>query len=619
MVSIRPESEPSISDYGAIGDCHSAALISREGFVDWLCFPAFDAPSYFAGMLDRERGGHFVIRPAGEFTSSRTYLPGTNVLATTFRTAGGMVVLHDCMPVCGEALNRRSLRPDHELLRVLTGLTGEVELELEYRPRPDYGRETRTLERRGRLGFYASRGGEALVFHSDVDDALDFAENRTALVGRFTIREGERLAFSVVFAKDRPIVLPTLGPAAVDRLEACADWWRHWVARSRYDGAYPEAVMRSLLTLRLLIYAPSGGIVAAPTTSLPEAIGGTRNWDYRFCWLRDASLTVEGLLSLGYRDEAEAFLSWVLHTTRLSWPELDPLYDLMGHRKTPEKQLDHLAGHRHSRPVRVGNAAWTQIQLDSYGELIDAVYRFDEKERLLDRRTRRMLRELGHYVCRHWSEPDQGIWEIRSKGQHHTHSKAMCWVALDRLAKLGDEGEIDLDAEALRGHMRKIRETVEERGFREERNAYVSTFEGDAANASLLLLGRYGYADPRSARMRGTVDYVRRELERNGVVLRYRGEHVDDGVDGSEGAFGACCFWLVSALARQDDVEEAEQLFESLLARANDLGLYAEEIDPETGEALGNFPQAFTHIGLIDAALEIEKAHERRGGREEVA
>ncbi len=613
MSALRPSQEPVIGDYGVIGNCHSAALVSREGFVDWLCLPSFSSPSCFAAVLDRDRGGHFALRARGAGEIVRRYRPGTNVLSTTYRSAAGTAVVDDCMPVSSE--EQRRLRPDYELLRVATCTTGEVELELELRPRFDYGRTAASIRRRGGLGFFAEHRAGALVLHTDVDDRLSVEEGGEAVIGRVRLAAGERAAFSLAFADREPAIVPALGANALERVDRCAAWWRRWIARARYDGPYTDAVERSLLALRLLVYAPSGGMVAAATTSLPESIGGARNWDYRYCWLRDASMVVEVLFELGYEPEARAFTSWVLHTTRTTWPHLSPVYDVMGHSRLPERELDYLRGHRGSRPVRIGNAAARQKQLDSYGELIEATERLLSRSRLLDRATRRMLARLGRYVCAHWRDPDRGIWEVRGEERHHTHSKVMCWVALDRLIRLAERGEIDVDVHRMRNERDEIRALVERRGFDPAQGGYAATLGGSQADASLLLLSRYGFEDARSPRMRGTVELVRRELERNGVVARYPAS-VDDGVGGREHGFGVCCFWLVSALARQGDVDEASRLFESLLAKSNDLGLYAEEIDQDTGEAVGNLPQAFTHVGLVEAALSLERA---RGARTEAA
>jgi GH15 family glucan-1,4-alpha-glucosidase len=363
-----------------------------------------------------------------------------------------------------------------------------------------------------------------------------------------------------------------------------------------------------------MAYAPSGAVVAAPTTSLPERAGGVRNWDYRYCWLRDASLTLQALYDLGYTWEAEAFLSWLVYTTRITWPELQVVYDVFGETRLREQELEHLSGYRESRPVRVGNAADGQFQLDTYGELIDAVYEFVSRGGRLDRATRRLLVGLGRTVCERWHEPDEGIWEIRSHRRHHTLSKAMCWVALDRLLRLDREGHIRVPTEQFAAQLDSIREEIETRGYSEDLQSYVTAFDLEDVDASLLLLARYGYVEPTAPRMRSTYERLIQRLGQGGLLHRYLSNH--DGLPSGEGAFGICGFWAVEYLARRGSTEEARSRFEHLLSFRNDVGLMAEEIDPATGEALGNFPQAFTHVGLIDAALSIGVASE---GRQRIA
>ncbi len=600
---------PPIADYALIGDCRSAALVSRDGSLDWLCWPRFDSPALFAALLDAEHGGRFQIRPTGEYRVERRYLPDTNVLETVFQTSDGAVALRDLMPVASEEEKRTGLLPEHEVLREVEGLAGEVEVEILYDPRPDYARERPRLTQRGQLGLWCPAGRGALTLQSEL--SLEVARDGRGARGLARIRAGERAHLSLVYSEQAPAVVPPLGGSARERLERSIRWWREWADRCTYEGPHREAVVRSALALKLMTYAPSGAVVAAPTTSLPEAIGGVRNWDYRYCWLRDASFTLRALLALGYREEAEAFLGWMLHATRLTWPELQVLYDVYGEARLPERELSHLAGYAGSRPVRVGNDAHGQLQLDVYGEVIDAATRFARAGGRFDRDTTRMLGGLGRTVCERWREPDEGIWEGRGGRFHHTHSKALCWVALDRLIELDEVHGLDLDADRFRGEREAIRAAVEARGYNEEIGSYTRLFGGDDLDASLLTLPLYGYVDGAHPRMRATCARIEERLGRDGLVSRYEAA-TDDGLPAGEAAFGICSFWAVECRALGGDVDGAAGTFARLLGHANDVGLFAEEIDPETGAALGNFPQAFTHVGLINAALTLVACrHER--------
>jgi GH15 family glucan-1,4-alpha-glucosidase len=592
-----------IGDYAIIGDCRAAALISRGGSLDWLCFPRFDAPSLFAALLDRRRGGCFAVRPTAPFTTVRRYLDDTNVLETTFTTDQGRVRLLDLMPVAGEADKQRELCPDHEVLRAVECMEGEVEVEVVCDPRPHYGEVVPRLTDRGPLGYYYVHGAEALMLQSDIP--LQLSGNQPGLYSRARLRQGQRCYLSLSYIHGEPAVLPMLGDEAERKIAQTLCWWRAWASCCRYTGPYHAAVVRSALTLKLMTYAPSGAVVAAPTTSLPERIGGIRNWDYRYCWLRDASLTFQALMDLGYGQEAEAFLAWMLHATRLTWPELQVLYDVHGETRLRERALAHLEGYAGSRPVRVGNDAANQLQLDTYGEVVDAVFAFVQRGGSLDRATARMLVGLGKTVCRRWREPDEGIWEIRGGRRHHTHSKAMCWVALDRLMKLHEAGHLRAPVHRFGQARDAIRETIEARGYNERLDSYVSVFDGDEVDACLLLLARYGYVEPTSPRMLATCARVHERLGKNGLLYRYRMDN--DGLPPGEGAFGIASFWGVDCRCRQGAVDEAAAAFEHLCVLANDVGLFAEELDPETGAPLGNFPQAFTHVGLIDAALTLEE------------
>jgi GH15 family glucan-1,4-alpha-glucosidase len=595
---------PPIGDYALIGDCRSAALVSRSGAIEWLCLPRFDSPSFFAAVLDRDRGGRFWVRPAGEFEVTRRYLGDTAVLETSFEAAGGTLRVTDCFPVASEAEKGRELWPENRVLRLAECTEGEVEVEVLCDPRPGYGRVTPRLSDRGPLGFWYEHGKEALVLRSEVP--LARRPDRPGVYGRERLRAGERRFVILVYTDEEPSVVPVFGDAAVSDLERTLGWWSRWVEDLPYDGPRRAAVVRSLVTLKLLTYAPSGAVLAAATCSLPERVGGERNWDYRYCWLRDASITLQGFLDLGRRDEAHAFFSWMLHSTRLTSPDLQVLYDVHGESRLPERELDHLEGYRGSRPVRVGNGAQAQLQLDVYGEVTDAAAQYVRRGGTLSRDSAKLLAGLGEVVCRRWREPDEGIWEVRSGRRHHTHSKVMCWVALDRLLELHEEGQLEVPVERFARERRAIREEVEARGFNREIGSYVSVFDGDEVDASLLRFGRLGFVEPDSERLAGTYRLIEERLGEKGLLYRYRG--LDDGLTGGEGAFGIASFWQIDALVRLGRLEEARERFELLCDLGNDVGLFAEEIDPKTGKCLGNFPQAFTHAGLIDAGLTLASA-----------
>ncbi len=594
---------PPIADYAIIGDCRSAALVGRNGAIDWLCWPRFDSPSVFGSLLDARRGGSFAVAPVEPAAISRRYLDGTNVLETTFRTTRGVLRVTDLMPVATPEERRRSLRPPREILRRLECLEGDVTVQVRCDPRPDFGRIVPRLTTRGSLGAWYEHDGSALALRCDLP--VELSDDHARLAVGTTLHAGDRHYLSLVGVVGEPAVLPPLGEAAEVRIRQTISWWRNWSGRCVYEGPRRDAVVRSALTLKLMEFAPSGAVIAAPTTSLPESIGGIRNWDYRYCWLRDSSLTVQALFDLGYGAEAEAFISWLLHATWMSLPRLQVLYDVFGETRLPERELDWLSGYNESRPVRVGNDAHNQLQLDIYGEVVDAIHAFTVRGGRLDRGTRRMLRGFGETVCRQWRELDEGIWEPRGGRRHNTYSKAMCWVALDRLCRLDQAGHVRLPAGRYRAVQDEIRQAIESRGFDPALDSYVSTLDGHDVDASLLLLSRYGYTEASAPRMRSTGLRIAIDLGVDGLLYRYRD---GDGLPGGEGAFGICSFWAVSYLAQAGEHQRAADLFEHLLGYANDLGLFAEEIDPVSGAALGNFPQAFTHVGLIDAALQLAHA-----------
>ncbi|MFO7593345.1 MAG: glycoside hydrolase family 15 protein [Pseudomonadota bacterium] len=603
---------PAIGDYAVIGDCRSAALISNSGSIDWLCRPRLDRPSIFAALLDRENGGEFTVRPTGAFSTRRRYVGDTNVVETTFVTSTGVVTLTDLMPVESEEGKRSKLWAAHQILRRVECLSGEVEIEVICNPRPNYGRERCRPIDRGVLGIYFEHRGRAFILRSEIPLSISSEEGGVRV--RHTLHTGEVRHLSTVFTELEPSFNPPLRQEAERRIARTLDWWNGWADRCTYNGLHRDAVLRSALVLKLTTFAPSGAVVAASTTSLPERSGGVRNWDYRYCWLRDASLTLRSLYGLGYGEEAEACIAWLLHSTRLTWPELQIIYDVYGETHLAESELEHFSGHGGARPVRIGNDACQQLQLDIYGEVVDAVDEFVRRGGRLDKSTAKLLVGFGKTACRRWREPDEGIWEIRAGRRHHTYSKAMCWIALDRLLHLHDAGYLKLPVELFRTERDALRNEIEQRGFNASLNSYVSTFDGEDLDASQLLLTCYGYQDPNSERAKGTREAIKRELGRDGLLYRYRSKN--DGLPGEEGAFGICSFWAVGDLALAGEVEEAEALFSRLLGYANDVGLFAEEIDPDTGDAWGNFPQAFTHVGLIDAALLIEKMkHPQRSKR----
>jgi GH15 family glucan-1,4-alpha-glucosidase len=594
---------PSIGDYALIGNCRTAALVCRDGGLEWLCLPTFSSPSVFAAILDR-RAGHFVVRPRGRWTSERRYVPRTNVLETTFRCEGGGVLrLTDCMPLpaepTGEMQVERELDPEHEVLRKVECTAGEVEVEVEFAPRPDYGRRQSGIRQCGKLGWQLTGCPFGAFLRTD----MALQAHGGSLHGLAKLRAGDVRWCSFAYDEAEASVLPPLGKWAERRLADTIGWWQWWTSRAQYEGDYVEPVLRSALALKLLASATSGAVLAAPTTSLPEAIGGPRNWDYRYCWIRDSALVLHAFLRLGFVEEGEGFLGWLLHATRLTWPRLQVMYDVYGETRLKEKELAHLSGYRDSRPVRIGNAAHEQLQLDIYGELVATVAQYVDAGGELDSSERRMVQGLGRSVRALWREPDQGIWETRAAPRHHTYSKAMCWVALDRLVHLGlGDAELERERDAIRAE-------IEARGFNPRLDAYVGYYDGQAPDAALLLLARHGYQPPEHPRMRGTWRLIRERLSRNGLLQRYPVDAAYDGVAGSENAFAPCTFWAAEYLANLGRREEAREIFERLLGCANDVGLYAEEIVPGTGEPVGNFPQAFTHVSMISAAtaLTVEK------------
>jgi len=499
-----------------------------------------------------------------------------------------------------------SLQPMREVLRIVEGISGEVELAVEVEPRPRYASTAPRLERRGRLGWAYSWSNELLFIVAS--QRLEPTEQR--LESKVTVRAGQRFYLSLSYVLGDIAVIPSLDGGSDARLESTIGWWQAWTDHCSYQGPYRDAVERSALTLKLLTFSLSGAIVAAPTTSLPEAIGGERNWDYRYCWLRDAGLTIGALIGLGFHEEARCFLSWLLHATRLTWPELRVVYDVYGRASLQERELKHLDGYRGSRPVRVGNDACSQLQLDVYGQVILAADHVVSAGVELDAAELRLLSGLAKIVAKQWRKADHGIWEIREPRRQYTFSKLMCWTALDRLLRLHERGDIDLKdkAERFRQEREGIRATIEKQGFNRALGSYTSELDGDKADAAMLLMACLGFRDAADPRVVTTYHLIRNRLAHRGLLRRY--EKGNDDLAGEEGTFAVCSFWAVEQLALRNELDAAVQLFEHLLSFANDIGLFAEEIDPDSGAALGNFPQAFTHVGLVNAALAIERARQ---------
>jgi GH15 family glucan-1,4-alpha-glucosidase len=585
-----------LRDYAAIGDGRTVGLVARDGSIDWLTLPDIDSATVFAALLDSQQGGRFELAPAVPYAVERRYLPSTNVLETTFQTADGAARVTDVLTLPGAGLD-----PFRELQRRIEGLAGVVPFRWQVEPRFGYGGAPIQLETR--LGRHVASCG------TDAIGLIAFGIGQPATVatgwrGSFETREGSAQSLSLSVAHQEPIVLPS--QADLDgRFERTCAIWRDWADSRTYDGPWREPVIRSALALKLLVFAPSGAVAAAATASLPEEIGGERNWDYRYSWVRDSAFTIDSFLRLGCPAEAKAYFWWLMHATQLDSPRLRVLYRLDGGTRAGVRELP-LDGYRGSRPVTIGNGAAEQLQLDSYGELMQTAWLYAEAGNRIDRDVARRLAALADFVCASWRAADSGIWEVRSEPLHFTQSKMMCAVALERAAQLAERGMLPRRRlERWRRESAAIREFVESRCWSEERGAHVRFAGARELDASVLLGVMHGYADPRDPRMRSTVDAIAAELADGRFVRRYTGE---DGVRGSEGAFIACAFWLVEALARRGRVEEAGELMGELVDAANDVGLYSEEIDPESGAFLGNMPQGLSHLALVSAAAALAEA-----------
>ena len=599
-----------IAAYGLLADCNSAALVDRYGSVDWLCVPRYDSDAVFSRILDPD-AGHWSIRPVGSYSTERRYLPGTLVIETTFTTDTGRVRLLDAMGFApGQRGHELGFDAPHELLRGVEGVSGEVELEMELAPRPEYGlmKPLIRLEDGGARTFGAGRLGLSSTAPLEVDD-------EATIRASFSVAEGHRVGFSLRWAPAEQKEPPAPSPPGevFDRIEDTAEAWRSWEAEHDiYEGPNKELVRLSSRVLKGLTYRPTGAIVAAPTASLPETVGGERNWDYRFSWIRDSSLTIEALYIGACSDEAEEFVSFMTSSAggRAGEGSLQIMYGIGGEHDLSERELRHLRGWRDSAPVRVGNGAWDQVQLDVYGELLTSLWLYQERLGDLPPEIQQFVAALADTAARRWKETDSGMWEMRGEPRHHLSSKVLCWVALDRAVKLADQLGRYAKKEEWTAERDRIRDAVLTRGWSEEKQAFAQSFDSDELDAAQLLMPVLGFLPAGDERMKSTIDAIADELTEGGLVLRYKNEEGlnADGLSGEEGTFTICSFWLVACLAQAGEVDRAQRLFDQLTGYANDLGLLAEEIDTANDEQLGNFPQAFSHIGLIIAAYELDKA-----------
>jgi GH15 family glucan-1,4-alpha-glucosidase len=591
-----------IADHGIIGDLHTVALVGADGTIDWYCCPAFDSPSVFAAILDRKKGGYYRISPLEEdWTSKQLYFPDTNVLITRFLTPGGVGELQGFMPIARTGAERHR----HQLIRRVVGVRGAIRFRVDLQPRFNYARdshETHEYE-------------HGVVFESEtlclaLQATRPIACDEHGVHSEFNLRAGESVTFVLEQVARDYVPREYSEEETREAYERTIDYWRRWLAQSRYRGRWREMVHRSALTLKLLTYEPTGAIVASPTTSLPEKVGGERNWDYRYTWIRDAAFSLYGLLRLGFTEEAGAFMNWLTDRFRegvdRSGDPLQTMYSIHGDRELPEQTLDHLEGYRGSAPVRIGNGAAEQLQLDIYGELIDSVYLYNKYGTPIYHEAWEDLSRVVNWVGENWDQPDEGIWETRGGRKDFTLSRLMCWVAIERAIRMARQRGLPADLVRWMRHRDDIYEQIMERGWSEQRKTFVQHYGSDVLDASLLLMPLVKFIAPTDPRWLSTLDAITEELVSDTLVQRYHARAAPDGLLGDEGTFSICSFWYVEALTRAGRVDEARLAFEKMLTYANHLGLYSEEIGP-TGELLGNFPQAFTHLALISAAFNLDR------------
>lgn len=595
-----------IADYALLSDCRSAALVSRTGSIDWMCVPRFDGSSIFARLLD-EQAGHWSIKPAGTFEASRGYIDATMVLESRFRTSTGTAMLLDTMAIGrNEQGHELGVASPGVLLRSVRCESGAVEMEMEYAPRPEYGLISPQLTAVAG-GVLACSSADTLLLSSQKELRIDGSTAR----GRFVLQAGEQADFALqrrASGEEAPQVYTS--SAIADSLQDTQAGWRTWSElHQRYEGPWQDLVRHSGRVLQALMFRPTGAIVAAATTSLPESVGGERNWDYRFTWIRDASLTMEALWVAACPDEAVWFFDWMaeaMASLLQSGAHLQIMLGVDGERDLSERSLNHLTGWRGSRPVRIGNGAWEQRQLDVYGELLCAAYRLSGLLGGIDEATRRFLVEVANAAAAHWQEQDQGIWEMRESPKDFLHSKLLCWAALDRAIHLAEMLVAQERIDAWTETREQIRDAILKQGWSEKAGAYTQAFGSDELDASVLMMPIVGFLPATDPRMRATIEAIAERLtDAHGLVYRYLSP---DGLAGGEGTFLLCTFWLAHAFALAGEVERARTTFEQAIAYINDVGLLAEEVDPATNELLGNFPQAFSHIGLVNAAWAISQA-----------
>jgi len=591
-----------IENHGIIGDLHTVALVAVNGSIDWLCFPHFDSPSVFGAILDDAKGGCFSLAPAADgVTHKQFYWPDTNILVTRFLSADGVGEIRDYMPL-GKGVRR------HQLIRRVTVVRGSMKFELRCHPAFNYGRDTHATTIHPDGATFAS---PSLVLA--LASSVKLKADARGAAADFVLNEGESATFVVREAREGEPGACLSDAEAEEVFKGTVEYWRRWLSKCTYRGRWREMVLRSALALKLMTYEPTGAIVAAPTCSLPEGIGGVRNWDYRYTWIRDAAFTLYGLMRIGFTEEAGQFMHWLEARGRDLNEDgsLDIMYGIDGRRIAAEETLDHLEGYKGSKPVRIGNGAAKQLQLDIYGELMDSVYLYNKYGTPISYDLWRGLRRLVNWVCDNWQRKDAGVWEVRGGAQHFVYSKLMCWVALDRGLRLAAKRSFPADQSRWLGVRDQIYEEIMSNGWNRDRQAFVQHYGASSLDAATLMMPLVFFLSPTDPRMTKTLEAIMKPpqeggLLSNSLVYRYNVEETEDGLTGEEGTFNICTFWLVEALTRAGRVDDARLIFEQMLGYANHLGLYAEETGP-SAEAIGNFPQAFTHLAVISAAFNLDR------------